>query len=82
MSHIFSINMIVRLLQNIVWVANALLLFLQFLKIDLCDILFIASEETTKRIQYLDCFSLHNIFFMTSLGISIISWLKSVEWER
>ena len=55
--------MIVILLQNITWVANSLLYFLQFLNIDLCDTLIDASEETIQIIQYLDCFSLDNIHF-------------------
>ena len=52
------INMIVILLQNIVWVANSLLQFLQFLNIDLCDTLIDASEEAIKELRYLDYFSL------------------------
>ena len=55
--------MIVILLQNIVWVANSLLLFLKFPNIDLCDRLINASEETIKIIQYLDYFNLDNINF-------------------
>ena len=55
--------MIVILLQNIVWVANSLLYFLQFLNIDLCDTLIDASEEAIKELQYLDYFSLDNINF-------------------
>ena len=55
--------MIVILLQNIVWVANSLLQFLQFLNIDLSDTLIDASEEAIKELQYLDYFSLHNINF-------------------